>query len=194
MVPHNNNHNNNNNISVNILMRQGEGDAPGSASAMVDEENEKGWQQQAEQAQKRKEWCLVLNASMPMNIQKSSLCPPIELLRFDEALHLMSPPIEAGEHCHVCNRSAICLDYHAAWCRRCVTALLRERVSELWARTQKKRRHNMLMNMHIGGKDWLVDCWNLHLSGLHYRMQRDKGAAGCKETLCAEKSTTLYMQ
>ena len=78
-------------------MRQGEGDAPGSASAM------------------------------PMKTRKSSLCPPIELLRFDEALHLMSPPIEAGEHCHVCNRSAICLDYHAAWCRRCVTALLRER-------------------------------------------------------------------
>ena len=53
--------------------------------------------------------------------------PPPALLGLEQALGLVSPPIEDGESCHVCGSTAVCLEHNMAWCRECAAALFRAR-------------------------------------------------------------------
>ena len=53
--------------------------------------------------------------------------PPICLNSHFSALSLVSPPIEEGERCHVCEKEARCLANRYAWCDQCVTAMFKNR-------------------------------------------------------------------
>ena len=64
-----------------------------------------------------------LNIDLNTSIPCSSVVSPIMLLPYNEALSMVSPPIEDGDKCYVCNREAVCFKLHAAWCKHCITAI-----------------------------------------------------------------------
>lgn len=50
--------------------------------------------------------------------------PPRNCIESHVALASCSPPIEAGERCHVCDEEAECLKHGIAWCKQCACAVL----------------------------------------------------------------------
>ena len=62
-------------------------------------------------------------AGSVVQVTSKAIVPPAQLDRYDTAMHLVSPPIEEGERCHMCDAVGSQLALHICWCANCVTAM-----------------------------------------------------------------------
>ena len=67
--------------------------------------------------------------------------PSTQCAHYELALNYLSPPIEDGERCHICDRPARSLRMRMAWCRNCSAAILGHREVQSMGEYPKRETH-----------------------------------------------------